>query len=173
MSARLTAMTPDDAPPLMEVRDLRKTYALARGQTLKAVDGISQAVMAGGGVGRWGGSGCGQSTRGRCLLRLMDVTSGQIMFEGRDITALGERALRPLRPRMQMVFQDSYASLNPRRRIGDLLAEPLRVHPDAGGRRRSAAVGAGAPHLKREHLHQPPAAHTPESQPKNPRQPPS
>ncbi len=139
MSARLTAMTPGDAPPLMEVRDLRKTYALARGQTLKAVDGISLSVMPGEVLGLVGESGCGKSTLGRCLLRLMDVTSGQILFEGRDITALGERALRPLRPRMQMVFQDSYASLNPRRRIGDLLAEPLRVHPDAGGRRRSAA----------------------------------
>ena len=142
----MNATMPDDAVPLMEVRDLRKTYALARGQTLKAVDGISLSVMPGEVLGLVGESGCGKSTLGRCLLRLMDVTSGQILFEGRDITTLGERAMRPLRPRMQMVFQDSYASLNPRRRIGDLLAEPLRVHPDADGRRRSAAEIAARLH---------------------------
>ncbi|POF62979.1 Oligopeptide transport ATP-binding protein OppF [Novacetimonas maltaceti] len=140
MSAQQAATMTGDAAPLMEVRDLRKTYALPRGQTLKAVDGISLSVMPGEVLGLVGESGCGKSTLGRCLLRLMDVTSGQILFEGRDITTLGERALRPLRTRMQMVFQDSYASLNPRRRIGDLLAEPLRVHPDADGRRRPAAA---------------------------------
>ena len=124
--------------PLLSVRALRKTYSLPRGQTLKAVDGVSLDVLPGEVLGLVGESGCGKSTLGRCLLRLTDVSSGQIMFEGQDITHLGERALRPLRQRMQMVFQDSYASLNPRRRIGDLLAEPLRVHPGPDGRKRSA-----------------------------------
>lgn len=124
------------ALPLLAVRDVYKTYALKRGQSLKAVDGVSFSVMPGEVLGLVGESGCGKSTLGRCLLRLSDVSSGQILFEGQDVTHLPERTLRPLRQRMQMVFQDSYASLNPRRRIGDLLAEPLRVHraPDGGKR---------------------------------------
>lgn len=134
------------ARPLLEVRDVRKTYHLPRGQTLKAVDGISLSVMPGEVLGLVGESGCGKSTLGRCLLRLTDVSSGQILFEGQDITHLSERALRPLRQRMQMVFQDSYASLNPRRRIGDLLAEPLKVHPDPDGRKRSRATIAARLH---------------------------
>lgn len=125
--------------PILEVRDLYKTYRLPRRQELKAVDGVSFSVHTGEVLGIVGESGCGKSSLGRCLLRLTPATSGQIVFEGRDITHLPERTLRPLRQRMQMVFQDSYASLNPRRRIGDLLAEPLKVHPDAKGRKRSSA----------------------------------
>ncbi len=83
-----------------------------------------------------GESGCGKSTLGRCLLRLYDLTAGQVRFDGADITAMSQRRLRRLRPRMQMVFQDPYASLNPRRRVGDLLAEPLRVHTRLGPRAR-------------------------------------
>ncbi|MFT8417799.1 MAG: ABC transporter ATP-binding protein [Acetobacter sp.] len=125
----------------MSVRDVYKTYSLKRGQTLKAVDGVSFSVLPGEVLGLVGESGCGKSTLGRCLLRLSDVSSGQIVFDGQDITHLPERTLRPLRQRMQMVFQDSHASLNPRRRIGDLLAEPLRVHraPD-GTRHTSPAI---------------------------------
>lgn len=124
-------------PPLLEVRALHKTYALGRGQTLKAVDGISLSVTQGEVLGLVGESGCGKSTLGRCLLRLTTVSSGQICFDGQEITHLPERALRPIRPHMQMVFQDSYASLNPRRRIADLLAEPLRVHPTPQGHKRT------------------------------------
>nr|WP_086650817.1 ABC transporter ATP-binding protein [Acetobacter cibinongensis] len=124
--------------PLLEVTNLHKTYALPRGQKLKAVDGISLTVHRGEVLGLVGESGCGKSTLGRCLLRLLDVSSGQIKFDGQDITHLSDRALRPFRPRMQMVFQDSYASLNPRRRIGDLLADPLRVHPAPDGSTRTA-----------------------------------
>ncbi|WP_339077196.1 oligopeptide/dipeptide ABC transporter ATP-binding protein [Acetobacter sp. AC2005] len=125
--------------PILEVRDLYKTYRLPRRQELKAVDGVSFSVHSGEVLGIVGESGCGKSSLGRCLLRLTPASSGQIVFEGHDITHLPERTLRPLRQRMQMVFQDSYASLNPRRRIGDLLAEPLKVHPDAKGRKRSSA----------------------------------
>ncbi|RFD19535.1 ABC transporter ATP-binding protein [Komagataeibacter melaceti] len=134
--------TPSAAPvpALLALDGLRKAYRLPHGRTLKAVDGISLHVMPGEVLGLVGESGCGKSTLGRCMLRLTDISAGRISFEGRDITRLRERALRPLRPRMQMVFQDSSASLNPRRRIGDILAEPLHVHPDAHGRRRSAAV---------------------------------
>lgn len=137
-----TMLRPTDTAtaPLLSVRDLSKTYDLPRGQSLKAVDGISLDVMPGEVLGFVGESGCGKSTLGRCLLRLTDATSGQILFEGQDITRLSERALRPLRQRMQMVFQDSYASLNPRRRIGDLLAEPLKVHPGPDGRKRTPAA---------------------------------
>lgn len=136
-----TPPTPANAtPPLLDVRGLYKTYALPRRQKLKAVDGISLSVTHGEVLGLVGESGCGKSTLGRCLLRLTDVSAGQILFNGQDITKLPERALRPLRPHMQMVFQDSYASLNPRRRIADLLAEPLRVHPTATGQKRSSSA---------------------------------
>lgn len=129
--------TPSPAP-LIAVRNLSKTYPVGHGRHLVAVDGISLSVMPGEMLGLVGESGCGKSTLGRCMLRLTDISAGQVMFEGHDITTLTERRLRPLRPRMQMVFQDSSACLNPRRRIGDLLAEPLRVHRGPDGRRRRA-----------------------------------
>ncbi|MDE7548747.1 ABC transporter ATP-binding protein [Acetobacter fabarum] len=124
----------------MAIRDVYKTYSLKRGQTLRAVDGVSFTVMPGEVLGLVGESGCGKSTLGRCLLRLNDVSAGQIIFDGQDITHLPERILRPLRQQMQMVFQDSYASLNPRRRIGDLLAEPLRVHRTQDEHRHTSAA---------------------------------
>jgi peptide/nickel transport system ATP-binding protein len=101
-------------------------------QIVHALDNINLAVQRGETLALVGESGCGKSTLGRCLLRLYDLTEGQVRFEDTDISTLPERALRPLRPRMQMVFQDPYASLNPRRRVGDLIAEPLRVHTDWG-----------------------------------------
>jgi len=124
---------------LLSARNLRKDYRLSRGQRLRALDDVSIDVHAGEVLGVVGESGCGKSTLGRSLLRLNPIDEGTILFEGRDITHLKPWALRPIRTRMQMVFQDSYASLNPRRRIGDLLAEPLRVHRDPTGARRSAA----------------------------------
>ncbi len=126
--------------PLIEARNLGKHYRIGGGglfgrtrRTLRALDDVSLTVMPGETLGIVGESGCGKSTLGRCLLRLSDSSSGRVLFEGQDITTRSERALRRLRPRMQMVFQDSYASLNPRRRIADLLAEPMRVHAQSDG----------------------------------------
>ncbi len=129
---------------LIETRGLSKHYrigsALRGRQTLRAVDDVSLSVLPGETVGLVGESGCGKSTLGRCLLRLTDITKGQVLFEGNDITTAPESRLRPLRPRMQMVFQDSYASLNPRRPVGELIAEPLRVHAGPDGRRSRAEI---------------------------------
>ncbi len=122
--------------PLLEAIGVTKHFqvggALRPGgrQVVHALDGVSLTVARGETVGLVGESGCGKSTLGRCLLRLYELTGGQIRFEDTDISIMSERRLRPLRPRMQMVFQDPYASLNPRRRVGDLLAEPMRVHTD-------------------------------------------
>ena len=130
--------------PLLEAIALSKHFrvggsALSSGRLLHAVDQVSLRVQRGETLGLVGESGCGKSTLGRCLLRLQEPSDGAILFDGADITKLSKRALRPLRPRMQMVFQDPYASLNPRRRVGDLIAEPLRVHQRPGGGKRDRA----------------------------------
>ncbi len=127
--------------PLLEAIAVSKRFAVggglfARRRELQAVNGVSLRVLRGETLGLVGESGCGKSTLGRCLLRLQSVSDGNIIFDDTDITRMSMRALRKLRPRMQMVFQDPYASLNPRRRIGDLIAEPLRVHPLADGSKR-------------------------------------
>lgn len=125
---------------LLEARDLTKTYGggglLSRRRRARpALDHVSVSVMRGETLGLVGESGCGKSTLGRTLLRLHEPDSGEVIFEGRDIIALSAGDMRRLRPEMQMVFQDSYAALNPKRRIGALLAEPMRVH-----RRRAGAA---------------------------------
>jgi peptide/nickel transport system ATP-binding protein len=125
-------------------------------RTLRAVDGVSLEVRAGETLGVVGESGCGKSTLGRCLVRLTDLTSGTVTFEGRDITSLSRRRLRPVRRDLQLVFQDPYASLNPRRRVGDILSEPLQIH-GYGDRRAVTArvqellevVGLNASHVDR------------------------
>jgi peptide/nickel transport system ATP-binding protein len=132
-------------PPLLSAHGVTKHFVLggrlqAGGQQIvQALDDVSLDVWLGETVGLVGESGCGKSTLGRCLLRFYRLTSGEIRFDGVDITHLSRRALRPLRTRMQMVFQDPYASLNPRRRVGDLVAEPLRVHRRENGRRWTSA----------------------------------
>ena len=126
-------------PHLVEVRNLVMYFPITAGVLrrrvgdVKAVDGVSLGIRRGETLGLVGESGCGKTTTGRCILRLYSVTSGQILFKGQDITLLHGRELRRLRREMQVIFQDPFASLNPRMKVGDIVGEPLRVHGLAGG----------------------------------------
>jgi len=119
---------------LLEVRNLVKHFPVGGGMfgdpvaTVRAVDDVSFSVRRGETVGLVGESGCGKTTTGRCILQLERPTSGQILFEGTDLTTLPAEELRVLRRRIQVIFQDPYSSLNPRMTIGQILAEPLKVH---------------------------------------------
>jgi len=118
--------------PLLEVNDLRKHFAVRRGLfgrtavPVRAVDGVSFEVARGETLALVGESGCGKSTVGKAILRLFDITAGQVILDGQRIDDLPASALRPLRRRVQVVFQDPYSSLNPRMRVRDILAEPIR-----------------------------------------------
>ena len=123
------------AEDLLVVDDVKKHFPVTRGiifqkqvGAVKAVDGVSFSVKTGETLGIVGESGCGKSTLARCLMRLLDPTGGKIIFDGRDITRLSRQAMRPVRREMMMIFQDPYASLNPRKRVGFTVAEALEVH---------------------------------------------
>jgi oligopeptide transport system ATP-binding protein len=129
------------AAPLLEVKDLKVHFPVMAGivikrevATVKAVDGIGFTLDRGETLGLVGESGCGKSTTGLAVLRMLEPTAGHIRFEGNDITALDKDAMRPIRRRMQMVYQDPYGSLNPRMTVNDIVGEPLVVHDLAKAR---------------------------------------
>jgi oligopeptide transport system ATP-binding protein len=126
--------------PLLEVSDLVKHFPVKRGllvdrevDRVRAVDGVSFSVDSGETLGLVGESGCGKSTTCRAVLQLLKLTSGSVRFEGREILGLSRREMRPLRREMQMVFQDPYASLNPRKRVGQIVGYPLKLQGTASG----------------------------------------
>ncbi len=132
---------------LLEVRDLVKHFPITKGiifskqvGAVQAVDGISFDVNRGETLGLVGESGCGKSTTGRMILRLIEATSGSIDFEGRNILELGKDQMRELRKDIQIIFQDPYASLNPRMTVGDIIGEPLYIHKLAKGKEREKRV---------------------------------
>jgi peptide/nickel transport system ATP-binding protein/oligopeptide transport system ATP-binding protein len=135
-----------EARPLLEVSDLVKHYAVRGGVlrrrigTVHAVDGVSFSLESGETLGLVGESGCGKSTVARSVLRLVEPSSGSITLDGTDITRLGKSELRPHRRSMQIVFQDPFASLNPRMTAGDIVGEPLSVHGLASGSEKQARV---------------------------------
>src|SRR6266850_6608911 len=116
-------------PKLVNVRNLFKHFPIEGSDDLvRAVDGVSFEIVRGETLGLVGESGCGKSTVGRCLLRLIEPTSGEVSFSGQDVLSLGKKELREIRREMQIIFQDPYASLNPRMKIGDVVGEPLVIH---------------------------------------------
>jgi oligopeptide/dipeptide ABC transporter ATP-binding protein len=144
---------PDRAPgaesspaPVLYVRDLKKHFIVNKGIFRRnagrvfAVDGVSFSIARGETLGLVGESGCGKSTVGRAVLRLIEPTDGKIELDGHDITRLARAQLRPFRRQMQIIFQDPFSSLDPRMRAGDIVGEPLRVHRVARGAMRSERV---------------------------------
>jgi len=127
------------AKPVIEVHDLKKHFPIMRGLFSKlvghvrAVDGVSFHIKKGETLGLVGESGCGKSTVGRTMMKLLEPSGGSIKVDGVDITALDSQAMMPYRQQMQMIFQDPYASLNPRMTAGDIVGEPLTIH-NVGGR---------------------------------------
>ena len=149
--------------PLLEVRDLHKHFEVGspglfggQQETLRAVDGVSFELGRGETLGLVGESGCGKSTCARTLVGLYPPTSGQVMYEGEEISALSHRDRAPFRRKIQMIFQDPYASLDPRQTVSSILTEPLRIHRLARPRQRRLramqlldAVGLNPRHIHR------------------------
>ena len=134
------------APPILEVNELVKHFPITRGVLqrtvgqVRAVDGVSFTLRKGETLGLVGESGCGKSTAGRTLLRLLEPTSGQVLFHGQNVAALDGAALKAMRRRMQIIFQDPFSSLNPRRTVGSIVAQPLRIHNLVSGNEINARV---------------------------------
>jgi oligopeptide/dipeptide ABC transporter ATP-binding protein len=131
---------------LLEIRDLKKHFPVGEGLfsrtkgVVKAVDGVNLTVEEGETLGLVGESGCGKSTLGRTILRLIEPTGGEITFQGKNLLAMSQRELRETRRQMQIIFQDPYASLNPRMRVGDIVGEGLEIHKLAKGKAKRERV---------------------------------
>lgn len=156
----MLAQTNTNSAPLLEVRELTKHFPIRGGVLLreiasvKAVDGVSLGIFRGETLGLVGESGCGKSTLGRLVLRLEEPTSGDILFEGRSILAHDPTTMRALRKEMQIIFQDPFSSLNPRKSVAHIVGEPLYVHGMRKRREREARVLEllEVVGLKREHM---------------------
>ncbi len=156
-------MSGDGSAPLLEVADLEKHFPIKSGVLIdrqvgavRAVDGVSFSIERGETLGLVGESGCGKSTLARAILQLVQPTAGSVRFRGTELTELSRKQLQPLRKEMQMVFQDPQASLNPRKRVGQIVGSPLKLHKVAEGneRRRRVVdllerVGLGEEHYDR------------------------
>jgi len=128
------SQAPDQAPDLLQVKGLTKYFPIKGGllsrevDRVHAVDGVSFSIAAGETLGMVGESGCGKSTTGRCILRLIEPSSGEVRFNGQDVTAMNPQALREVRRDMQIIFQDPFASLNPRMSVEAIIGEALTIH---------------------------------------------
>jgi oligopeptide/dipeptide ABC transporter ATP-binding protein len=150
MNADTTARTPEPAAGddvLLRVENLVKYFPVQSSslfgrnrEFVHAVDGVNLEVRRGQTLGLVGETGCGKSTLARCVTRLYDITSGRVTFDGQDITKLKPRQMRPFRREMQMIFQDPYGSLNPRRRVGSIIGDPFAIHKTATGAERKRKV---------------------------------
>ena len=135
MASESTAPRPKDDDILVDVRGLKMYFPVTEGVIIsrvvaevKAVDGVSFFIKRGETLGLVGESGCGKTTTGRCILQLETATAGEILYNGKDLTKLTQKEMSPIREKIQVIFQDPFSSLNPRMKIGDILAEPMAVH---------------------------------------------
>ena len=148
MTADGTASRGNGVAPVIEVRELKKYFPIHQGLfsrtsgQVHAVDGVSLHIGRGETLGLVGESGCGKSTVGRTLLKLLEPTAGTIKLDGQDITSLDAKQMLPYRKRMQMIYQDPYASLNPRMSAGEIVGEPMLIHGVAGKKERRQRVAA-------------------------------
>ena len=135
MASESSAPRPKDDDILVDVRGLKMYFPVTEGVIIsrvvaevKAVDGVSFFIKRGETLGLVGESGCGKTTTGRCILQLEKATAGEILYNGKDLTKLTQKEMSPIREKIQVIFQDPFSSLNPRMKIGDILAEPMAVH---------------------------------------------
>ncbi len=139
-------MNKKDNDVLLQVKNLKKYFPVNKGffkretKFVKAVDNISFSINRGETFGLVGESGCGKSTTGRTIIRLYDVTDGEVVFDGVELGSIDESQLKPYRKKMQMIFQDPYASLNSRMTVGDIIGEPIEIHKLARGKKRQEII---------------------------------